>query len=314
MSKEIEFVDKKKSGPPKKKAKMVPNDVFIIETPGPLLATMYALMPKKKKNLLKAVLKSKQVTVNRRTITQFDHQLKKGQKLEIRWTKHDPTNLEYGIKIVFEDDDIIIIDKPSGVLTVATDKEKRKTAYSVLSDYIKKVHPEYKIFIVHRIDRETSGLLMFAKTEAIKKQIQENWSETISKRTYLAVVEGVVETGGTVKSYLQESSAFNVYSSQNPEHGQEAITHYKVMRTNEEFSLLQINLETGRKHQIRVHMQDIEHPIVGDKKYGATTSPFKRMGLHAQVLAFKHPRTKELFSFETAIPGKFMHPFVYNKR
>lgn len=294
--------------------KIPPNSVFTIETPGGLLETMYALMPSKKKKLLKGVLKDRQVSVNRRIITQFDHQLKVGQKLEIRWAKEDPTKLAHNIKIVFEDKDLIIIDKPTGLLTVATDKEKRKTAYAVLSEYVKISNKDNKIFIVHRIDRETSGLLMFAKNEKIKALIQENWSETISERTYVAVVEGVVKEDGTVKSYLQESSAFTVYSSLNPNSGQEAITHYKVIRANDDFTLLQVNLETGRKHQIRVHMQHIGHPIVGDKKYGSKTNPIRRIGLHAMVLAFTHPKTGELFSFETSIPGKFMHPFVYNKK
>lgn len=302
----------KKRGPVQRKRKQPDN--FTIEKKGTLLETLYELFPQKKKGLLKSVLKDKQVFVNGRWITQFDHPLKPGQKLEVRWEKQSQEELPHRLKLIFEDEDLIVVDKPSGLLTVATAKEKRKTAYAILSDHVKKANPDNKIFIIHRIDRETSGLLMFAKNESMKNQIQENWSSTIEQRTYVAVVEGVMETKeGTLKSYLKESSAFTVYSSQNPQHGQEAITHYKVLEVNDEFSLVQVNLETGRKHQIRVHMQDLNHPIVGDPKYGATVNPIRRMGLHAQVLAFTHPKTGEICRFETPIPGKFRHVFTYKK-
>ena len=151
---------------------------------------------------------------------------------------------------------------------------------------------------------------MFAKNEKIKQQIQETWTTTIDQRTYVGVVEGEVkQQEGTIVSWLNESKAFIVYSSQNSQHGQRAVTHYKKIKSNSAFSLLQINLETGRKHQIRVHMQDINHPIIGDSKYGATQNPIRRMGLHAQVLAFTHPKTGELCRFETEIPRKFLQLF-----
>ncbi len=170
--------------------------------------------------------------------------------------------------------------------------------------------PENKIFIVHRLDRETSGLLLFAKNEKIKQQIQETWETTIAERTYIAVVEGRVEPPqGTITSWLKESSALIVYSHHSSQLGKKAITHYKKLRDNGTFSLLQLNLATGRKHQIRVHMQDINHPIIGDDKYGASENPIRRLGLHAQVLAFTHPKTGKLCRFETAIPGKFLRLF-----
>ena len=285
-------------------------DTFTVEKNEPLLARLLSQLPHKSRNTLKAVLKDGQVAVDGKPVTQFDHVLRPGQRVEVSWEKKATHQQPHGLNIVYEDQELIIINKPSGLLTIATDKEKRKTAYAVLSNYVKMEDPENKIFIIHRLDRETSGLLMFAKNEAIKRQIQETWNATIDQRTYIGVVEGEVQQQeGTIVSWLHESKAFIVYSSQNPQHGQKAITHYKKIKGSKTFSLLQINLETGRKHQIRVHMQDIKHPIIGDSKYGSTQSPIRRMGLHAQVLAFKHPGTGKLLRFETEIPKKFLQLF-----
>lgn len=293
--------------PNKKKMKI---DTFTVEKKDTLLACLLSCLPHKSRNVLKAVLRDGQVSVDGRPVTQFDHALKSGQSIEVRWDKKTPQQQPQGLNIVYEDQELIIINKPSGLLTIATDKEKRKTAYAILSNYVKMEDPENKIFIIHRLDRETSGLLMFAKNETIKRQIQETWTTTIDQRTYIGVVEGEVQQQeGTIVSWLKESKAFIVYSSQNPQHGQKAITHYKKIDGNKKFSLLQINLETGRKHQIRVHMQDIKHPIIGDSKYGSTQSPIRRMGLHAQVLAFTHPKTGKPCRFETEIPKKFLQLF-----
>lgn len=285
-------------------------DAFTVAEEDTLLHFLITKLPQKSRNLVKTVLKDRQVFVEKKAITQFDHPLIPGQQVEVRWDRVAAATEGPGLKIIHEDEDIIVIDKPSGLLTVATDKEKRKTAYAMLSDYVKSQDPQNKIFIIHRLDRETSGLLMFAKNETIKKKIQETWETTIAERTYVAVVEGRVEPAeGTITSWLTESSALIVYSSQKPHLGKKAITHYKKIRDNGTFSLLQLNLETGRKHQIRVHMQEIHHPIVGDDKYGASENPLRRMGLHAQVLAFIHPKTNKLCRFETAIPGKFLRLF-----
>jgi len=299
------------TGPKKKKLRI---DSLTVEQEDTLLACLLARLPHKSRNVLKAVLRDGQVSIDGKPVRQFDHPLFPGQQLEVRWDKKTPLQQPQGLNIIYEDQDLIIIDKPSGLLTIATDKEKRKTAYAILSNYVKQEDPDSKIFVIHRLDRETSGLLMFAKNEAIKQQIQETWTTTIDQRTYIGVVEGEVgEPVGTIVSWLNESKAFIVYSSQNPKHGQKAITHYKRIRTTKNYSLLKINLETGRKHQIRVHMQDIGHPIIGDSKYGATQNPLRRMGLHAQVLAFTHPKTGKSCRFETAIPKKFLQLFASPK-
>ena len=289
-------------------------DTFTVEKNDTLLAGLLRFLPHKSRNVVKAVLRDGQVAIDGKAVRQFDHALRPGQHVEISWEKKTSAQPAHGLNIIYEDNELIVINKPSGLLTIATDKEKRKTAYALLSKYVKMEHPENKIFVIHRLDRETSGLLLFAKNESIKQQIQENWTTTIDQRTYVGVVEGEVQQQeGTIVSWLYESKAFIVYSSRDPQHGQKAITHFKKINGNNNFSLLQINLETGRKHQIRVHMQDIGHPIIGDKKYSSTQSPLRRMGLHAQVLAFTHPKTGELCRFETEIPKKFLQLFSAGK-
>ena len=283
---------------------------YQIENEDSLLASLITNLPHKTRKTLKAVLRDGQVSVDGKPVTQFDHHLTPGQRVEVQWEKAELQKQPRELNIVHIDQDIIVINKPSGLLTVATDKEKRKTAYSMLSNFVKSEDPDNKIFIIHRIDRETSGLLMFARSERVKRQIQETWDSLISQRTYVGIVEGrVTPPDGTITSWLTESKAFIVYSSQNKKHGKKSTTHYRTIEGNSSFSLLQIHLETGRKHQIRVHMQDIQHPIAGDKKYGSMSNPLGRMALHAQVLAFTHPTTGKQCSFDTGIPTQFLKLF-----
>ncbi|MCO5388226.1 MAG: RNA pseudouridine synthase [Desulfosporosinus sp.] len=163
---------------------------------------------------------------------------------------------------------------------------------------------------MHRLDRETSGVMMFAKSEKVQQLLQKAWKEAVLERTYVVVVEGMVtKEEGTITSWLTESKAFIMYSSRTPNDGQKAITHYRVLKKNKHYSLLEVELETGRKNQIRVHMKDIGHSVIGDKKYGATKHPIGRIGLHARVLAFKHPITGEVVRYETDIPKEFLNLF-----
>ncbi|HEX3010800.1 MAG TPA: RNA pseudouridine synthase, partial [Syntrophomonadaceae bacterium] len=170
--------------------------------------------------------------------------------------------------------------------------------------------PENRIFIVHRLDRDTSGVMLFAKNEGVKHLLQDTWKEVMVDRAYVAVVEGQVkEKEGTIKSWLKETKTKLMYSSSTPGDGLEAITHYKVLQAAAKYSLMELRLETGRKNQIRVHMKDIGHSIIGDKKYGADTNPIGRLGLHAHILAFKHPTSGEIMRFETEVPRKFSRLF-----
>ena len=211
------------------------------------------------------------------------------------------------IKILYEDKSIIVVSKPSHLLTISTDNEKEKTMFHKVIEYERKKNKNNKVFIVHRLDKDTSGILVFAKNERIKRQLQDNWQNT--KRYYQAVVEGNVEKKeDTIKSYLKENKALITYST-NKSDGKLAITKYKVIKTNKKYSLLDIEILTGRKNQIRVHMNDINHPIIGDKKYNAKTNPIKRLGLHANKLVLQHPITKQIMTFEDKPPKEMLNLF-----
>ena len=292
-------------------------DLFTVTAEDTLLAFLLSRLPGKGRNILKAVLRDHQVFVDKTPVSQFDHLLVPGSQVTVNWERDSrhkhPAPLD--LKIIFEDNDLIVIDKPSGLLTIATDAEKRRTAYSLLSEYVKREAPENKIFIVHRLDRDTSGLLLFARNSTVKQQIQETWEATVNQRTYMGVVEGAVEkTEGTITSWLAETTAYRVYSLPNAQAGKKAITHYKKIGGNSRYSLLQINLDTGRKHQIRVHMQEMGHSIVGDKKYGAHSNPIRRLALHAQVLSFTHPITGQAHCFQSPTPESFLQITSHGKK
>ena len=213
---------------------------------------------------------------------------------------------EAGLRIVFEDADILVVDKPAGLLTIATEKEKVRTAYHMLTDRAKESSPRGRIFIVHRLDRETSGLIVFAKSAEMKRGLQEHWNEAVTERSYAAVVEGAVsKKRGTIRSLLAENRAHHVYATRDPEVGKPAVTHYQVLEGNGRFTLLELSLETGRKNQIRVHMQDLGHSVAGDARYGSTVDPIRRLALHARTLELLHPRTHEKLRFESPVPKAF---------
>jgi 23S rRNA pseudouridine1911/1915/1917 synthase len=275
-----------------------------------LMLFLIAGLPHKNRNNIKTLMKDKHITVNGEVQTHAKHPLKTGQKVEVHWVAVPQAKQFHDITLIHEDDHIIVIDKHSGVLSVATDKEKRDTAYSILSSHVKQTQFDSKIFIVHRLDKDTSGLMVYAKTQKAKDILQKNWNTAVQERSYLAIVEGkVAKDEGIIKSYLKETSALMVYSSQNPAHGSLSITHYKVLRRAARYTMLKVDLETGRKNQVRVHMNDLGHPVIGDKKYGAKTDPIDRLGLHAYILAFTHPITGENMRFETPAPRKFTRLF-----
>lgn len=275
-----------------------------------LMEFLMMQMPGKSRNKIKFLLSNKQVLVEGEQISQFNHPLTPGQNVEISKVRVESKKKSKELNIVFEDDELLVVEKPAGLLSISTDKEKRATVYSLLSDYVKEEDGENKVFVVHRLDRETSGLMLFAKSEEVKYHLQEMWESTVLERTYIAVVEGIPkEFKGVITSYLVEGKTFKVHSSQNPKYGKKAITNFETLKNGRDYSLLKVNLETGRKNQIRVHMQDIGHSIVGDKKYGAFSSPIKRLGLHAQQLSFIHPISGKKMFFETEIPGIFLKLF-----
>lgn len=215
-------------------------------------------------------------------------------------------NQPKGFTILHEDQEIIVVDKSHGLLTVGTDREKMKTVHYLLNEYVKKGNDRSRnrVYVVHRLDRETSGILIFAKNEKAKDYLQENWQNFHKK--YYAVVHGKLKKKeDLITSYLTENKAFIVYSVKDPEKGKLAKTGYKVIKESEQFSLLHITLFTGRKNQIRVHFSELGHPVIGDKVYGKDAKAFNRLGLHAASLTFTHPYSKKEMTFETAMPDYF---------
>lgn len=207
--------------------------------------------------------------------------------------------------ILYEDKELLVINKPSGLLTIATEKEKWNTLYHQAREYVKKQNPKNKIFIVHRLDKDTSGIVVFAKSEKLKKELQNDWENLAKTREYIALLCGIPKNKkGAIKSYLKESKTLQVYST-NDTSGKLAITNYEVLVSNKEYSLVRINILTGRKNQIRVAMSDLNCPIAGDKKYNAKKNPFRRLCLHASTLELVHPITKKVYVFESRYPVIF---------
>lgn len=287
---------------------------FNITEPSELLVFLFSVFADRSKTNVRSLLTRRQVLVNGETETQFNRQLQVGDRVAVLHDAPSQTTNEYqGLKIIFEDEHIVVINKEAGLLSMATDDPSQDTAYSILSRHVKQQNRANKIFIVHRLDRETSGLMLFAKTPEAKQNMQQHWHNAVEERTYVAVVEGrVAQQNGSIESWLRESKAFVMHSSKTPGHGQHALTHFRVLKQNDAYSLVAVELETGRKNQIRVHMQDIGHSVVGDKKYGAKYNPINRLALHAQVLAFVHPITQQPLRFETPVPRKFEKIFEEN--
>jgi 23S rRNA pseudouridine1911/1915/1917 synthase len=263
---------------------------------GPLLEVLAREL--KNRTLAKQHLKFRRLSVNGVPADRHDHPLKPGDVLRIGTAHESRRGHIPGLPVVYEDDAVLLVDKPEGLLTVSTDAEKENTAYARARRSLNQAGG--KVFIVHRLDRETSGLLLLAKTEEAKRTLQASWDEV--EKHYFAVVAGTPEPpAGTIESFLAENAAFRVYSGPQTEHSKHAVTHYRVVSSAGGRSLLEIRTATGRKHQIRVHLADLGHPIVGDDKYGGAKD--KRLALHACSLRFPHPTTGEPLEFRSELPG-----------
>ena len=261
-----------------------------------LLEYLYKNIENSKKNI-KSLLTHGSVLVDNKVTTQYNYVLKKGQNINI-----NKYNKAKEIDIIYEDNDIIVVNKKEGVLTVNTDNNKEITIYNLVSNYVKSKGKNNKIFVIHRLDKDTSGVLMFAKSEKIKKLYQDNWNDLVVERQYIAIVNGITKDSGTIKSYLSENSNHYVYSSKN---GKLAITHYKKIKSNGKYTWIYVNIETGRKNQIRVHMKELGFPIVGDTKYGHKDNNYKRLCLHANKLVVCNPVSHKEMVFIASVPEEF---------
>src|SRR5690625_4028517 len=216
-----------------------------------LLKFLFEMMPTRSKGTVKGVLKRGQIIVNGKPTTQFNDLLRPGDHVQMHSRVASNDAKMTGVRILHEDDSVIVVEKDAGLLTVATKNEKNSTAYRQLTNYVQSIHPKNRIFVVHRLDRDTSGVLVFAKNKDVQQILQNAWQEVVLERTYIALVEGVVKKDGTITSWLKEDKTYMMRSSSHDNGGQKAVTHYKVLESNRSFSLLKVNLDTGRKNQIR---------------------------------------------------------------
>ncbi len=261
----------------------------------------------------KELLSQRMVYVDKEIVTQYNHQLRPGQLVQVAKNRHKHAFHSKWVRIIYEDAFIIVVDKREGILTNVTPGKRQESVKGILDEYVKRTNRTFAVCTVHRLDRGTSGLLVFAKRRDIQKAFTDNWQDIVVDRRYVAVVQGEMEKDhGTVASWLSENRMFVTYSSVYDNGGKYAVTNYRTLKRKNGFSLVELKLDTGRKNQIRVHMQDLHHPIVGDYKYGSSeeaygpnADPVGRVCLHAFRLAFRHPVTGEVMKFETPYPDAF---------
>ena len=282
---------------------------FTVKEPAELLPYVMKALDGISRNKAKAILTSGGIQVNQKVQRQHDFMLKIGDKVEISKKKPSATLVSKFVKVVYEDAYIIVIEKSIGILSMAS-SHHAFSVKSVLDDYFRKSHQKCTAHVVHRLDRDTSGLLVYAKTIEAEQILEHNWREIVTDRRYLAVVSGDLEQEeGSVESWLKDNKAFFTYSSPTDNGGKYALTHYKKLKSNGKHTLVELKLETGRKNQIRVHMQDLDHPVCGDIKYGNGDNPIGRLALHAYRLHFYHPITNQPMEFETPWPKAFTAVF-----
>ena len=275
---------------------------------GNILSILEKLFPDPSRNTLRQWLKFGKVFVDGVPISSAQKEIKKGQKIEILKNKK---NIKHGISILYEDAHITVVYKPKGLLSVSTDhnNHREQNLFKILKTY----YQPQSIFVVHRLDRDTSGIMVFARNKAALEALKNTFFHHNITRRYLAIVEGhLSKKKGTWKSYLEDTKSFKVRSNSGPGKGKLAITHYQELHKTPSLSLLQLELETGKKNQIRVHCSDAGTPIAGDIKYGAQTNPAKRLCLHAYQLSIPHPKTKKIMHFKSPIPEEIKRLIPYS--
>lgn len=278
---------------------------FTVTEPAELMAFLMKKMDGISRTRVKALLSNRVVLVNNNIQTQYNYALQVGMKVQISRAKNMHEFRHRMLKILYEDAHIIVVEKKEGLLSVATERQKERTAQHILNEYVKRQNRGNRVFVVHRLDRETSGIMMYAKDERTQYTLRDNWQDIVYDRRYVAIVNGDMEQDqGTVRSWLTDHT-FYVSSSPVDDGGRLSITHYRTIKRANGYSLVELQLETGRKNQIRVHMQELGHPVIGDERYGCEVNPLNRLALHAFKLCFYHPVTGERMEFETPYPSAF---------
>ena len=271
---------------------------YICDKDGELFNYLRYSIRGKSKNNIKSLLKNECILVNNNIVTKYNYMVKTGDIIEINKSKRINCDLD----IIYEDDNIIVVNKPSKLLTISNKNEKENTLYRMVSDYLRK--EKKKVFVIHRLDYDTSGVIMFAKNKEVQELYQSKWNELAKIREYTAVVEGITNNNGHIESYLKQTKTLLVYSSKNKD-GYFAATDYEKIMNNNKYSMLKIHISTGRRNQIRCHMHDINHPILGDSRYNSRYNPIDRLALHANKLVITDPISKKELTFVSKIPLEF---------
>lgn len=291
----------------KRSKKAAHEAVFTVEKPCALLEFLFTAQPDKPRGKVKSEMEHGLVSVDGKVVTKHSFPLRAGQTVRVgtyspKFSKVDIS----GLDILYEDGELLAVNKPAGMLAIANEKERDLTAYHLAMEYVRAVNSRSRIFVVHRLDRDTSGALIFAKNEDIKRALQDNWDNLAKFRGYTAVTEGTPQPReGRIENYLRETDSHLVYAAKMGD-GKRAVTNYSVRKSNDSYALVDLNIETGRKNQIRVHMSGLGCPIVGDRKYGAATNPVHRLCLHAGRLVILHPFSGEEMVFTAPVPKKIL--------
>lgn len=281
---------------------------YIINEPGQLLPFMLATLAPRSRSEIKSYLAHGNVMLNGKVTTQFDQQLQVNDEVVINFSRPFVVVRNRMIKVIYEDQDIIVVEKKSGLLSVPNSQTNKtvKTALDIVNQYVNEQDGRSHAYVCHRLDQYTSGILIFAKNPVVQEKFRNDWNVYVVERKYTAICEGYPEKEeGEIRSYLNETNAMRVYSTQNPEEGKLAVTRYKVVKRMGDYCMMDIQILTGRKNQIRVHMKDLGCPIAGDRKYGAQSDPCNRLMLHNHALQFVHPMTHENLRFELPLPSEF---------
>lgn len=275
-----------------------------IQNEAGLMDALASLYPDSSKTTLRQLIRSGRVRVNGDPASDARRQLLPGDVVEVGG-REAPLNLSPKLNVIFEDEHLLVVVKSSGLLTVATKNEKEETAQAHLNSYLKSKGEE-RVHVVHRLDRECSGVMLFAKSFEVRELLKESFAEHDIDRVYVALIEGMMpEPSGTIRTYLVEEQNYKVRSTESAIRGKLAVTHYRTVKSSPRYSMLEVTLETGRKNQIRVHLSESGHPILGDAAYGNGSDPIGRLALHARVLGFVHPMTGRKMRFESPIPDAF---------
>lgn len=294
-----------KTGRPKARA-VAKYTIYNVSEPAELMDFLMQKMTGISRTKVKTLLANRVILVDNVITTQYNFELKPGMKVQMSRAKHNREFKNPMLKLVYEDAYLLVVEKKEGLLSVSTDRQKERTAQHILNEYVKRSHRGNRVFVVHRLDRETSGLMMYAKDEKTQNTLRDNWHDIVTDRRYVAIVSGEMEKDyGTIESWLTDRKLYVSSSPVDDGEGKYAVTHYKTIKRANGYSLVELELETGRKNQIRVHMSDLGHPLVGDERYGSECDPLGRLALHAFKLCFYHPVTGELMEFETPYPGAF---------